>query len=1194
MQQQQQQPAQRQPTLPNVDGFLRSSSGASPGEEGSLAQRHQGHSQAATTPHAPNHPAHPRTLTRPDRFGANPNARNPFASLSLARAKKNKARSPDDAIVRTPWVYASWVLTCCVPTVFISGVLGKKTKEVQQAWREKLALNVIVFLMMAVVGFLTFGFQSVACKPANPNAIHLKYRDITPGSNQIALKGNLYTVPAGFPHASYLGANIDSVVKSAEGADVGMLFPPQKGSGACAGLDSTRYPLFPCIANMTQSGASVWPNQTMVASMNNATLAALPTLGCHIGINPSKYTYIKWQGTLVYDYADVATGVSAQGGSKKLMVYGGNVLDVSLFFLDNGSANALGPVVKNLVYKHVGKDASIAFANAGLRTEGQCLVDYLKIADVDSTTTTCFASTVVVWISLIIILLVVLAKFVIALYFNYFVGHTLGNSRAYQRAMDDLRRRKEEFAKAGGGVHNTTIARPVIVESDATIKPYTNPNLPMTSVTRRSAAHRRESKRDLTDPSRAWNTNFGFMDIDPPPLDAETTQILNDPTLMHCIAMVPCYSEGKESLKSSLDSIANSYYESTHKVLFVIADGIVQGSGNDQTTPDLLIDMIEVDERFRKDDPRLGGEPEMFSYVAIADGANRKNFAKVYAGWYKYDGEGVAGLSKKAMARGAPTPKRNGESAYAQTMALRREGRVPMILIVKCGNEEERDPAKPAAKPGNRGKRDSQVILMNFLCKVMFDDRMTELEFDIFFKLFTITGVNPEKYECVLMVDADTRIYPDSLSHMVACLLRDDRVMGLCGETKILNKWDSWVTMIQVFEYFVSHHMSKGFESVFGGVTCLPGCFSMYRIKSPKGPNGFWVPILANPDVVEEYSEHIVDTLHKKNLLLLGEDRFLSTMMLRQFPKRRMVFVPPAICKTVVPDTFKVLLSQRRRWINSTVHNLMELLCVNGLCGTFCISMQFIIFMDLVGTCVLPAAIAFTLTIIVLAIAGIGNTTLPLILLAIILGLPAVLIVMTANKPIYIFWMFVYLASLPVWNFVLPIYSFWHFDDFSWGETRKVSGEDTTHDHSAKEGEFDGKGINMKRWSEWVAVIRAEHERQIAQSSGTPASAAYGRPRAREGSISSGESSGVGSSIAGSGSGVWGVGGGVPSGMWVPPPGVGVGVPPQGYVQTYQGVGVQPSLGMYAGQGGQVHRASPSPLGYQQGGRQGEGEGRRE
>ena len=27
----------------------------------------------------------------------------------------------------------------------------------------------------------------------------------------------------------------------------------------------------------------------------------------------------------------------------------------------------------------------------------------------------------------------------------------------------------------------------------------------------------------------------------------------------------------------------------------------------------------------------------------------------------------------------------------------------------------------------------------------------------------------------------------------------------------------------------------------------------MYRVKAPKGASGYWVPILANPDIVEKY-----------------------------------------------------------------------------------------------------------------------------------------------------------------------------------------------------------------------------------------------------------------------------------------------------------------------------------------------------
>ncbi|EDN91673.1 hypothetical protein SS1G_01077 [Sclerotinia sclerotiorum 1980 UF-70] len=214
----------------------------------------------------------------------------------------------------------------------------------------------------------------------------------------------------------------------------------------------------------------------------------------------------------------------------------------------------------------------------------------------------------------------------------------------------------------------------------------------------------------------------------------------------------------------------------------------------------------------------------------------------------------------------------------------------------------------------------------------------------------------------------------------------------------------------------------------------------MYRIKAPKGSN-YWVSILANPDVVEYYFDNVVDTLHKKNLLLLGEDRYLSTLMLRTFPKRKQVFVPQAVCKTQVPNSLWVLMSQRRRWINSTVHNLMELVLVRDLCGTFCF--------------------------MVISIIRRPVQIIPLVLLGLILGLPAVLIVITAHRWVYVLWMLIYLVSLPIWNFLLPAYAFWKFDNFSWGDTRKTAGEKTKKAGIEYEGEFDSSKITMKRWKEF-------------------------------------------------------------------------------------------------------------------------------
>ncbi|KAJ3310465.1 hypothetical protein HDU76_003367, partial [Blyttiomyces sp. JEL0837] len=505
----------------------------------------------------------------------------------------------------------------------------------------------------------------------------------------------------------------------------------------------------------------------------------------------------------------------------------------------------------------------------------------------------------------------------------------------------------------------------------------------------------------------------------------------------YTILLVTCYSEGESSIRGTLDSLAATEYPDHKKLLFVVSDGLITGSGNSKSTPEIILEMVD-------EDPTLP-KPESAAYLAIADGARQHNRAFVHAGYYSFENH-----------------------------------RVPTIVVVKCGTQAEAS----TKKPGNRGKRDSQLVLMNFLSRCVFDDIMTQLDFELFYRISHVVGVAPDSFEFILMVDADTQVARSSLTHMVNAMVNDISIMGLCGETRIKNKMASWVSAIQVFEYYISHHLGKAFESAFGGVTCLPGCFCMYRVKAPKGPNGSFVPILVNPDVVEEYSENVVDTLHKKNLLLLGEDRFLTTLMLRSFPKRKMMFVPQAICHTVVPEEFRVLLSQRRRWINSTVHNLLELILVRDLCGIFCFSMQFVVLLELIGTVVLPAAILFTLYLIVKIIMTRVVETLPLVMLLAILGLPGVLIVITTKKIVYIAWMLIYLLALPIWNFLLPIYAFWHFDDFTWGETRKVEGELKGDDHGVKEGRFDASAVVLKRWEDWERERRflnamAEHARRM-------------------------------------------------------------------------------------------------------------------
>ncbi|KAG0202151.1 hypothetical protein BGX28_005258 [Mortierella sp. GBA30] len=670
---------------------------------------------------------------------------------------------------------------------------------------------------------------------------------------------------------------------------------------------------------------------------------------------------------------------------KNYMVIDGNVLNLDKYFalyktpLPNDEIDTILRYIRDMPMPQGGRDATkMFFRRDALKDSASCLVEKYGAGFIDKATPGCFASDLFMFVSLTVVLGIVMSRFAMAIIFDWFLSAKLSKPPPKSKVQ--------------------TVAS--AASSGTTIVAGGGPGKSMA-----------------------------------PSVTGAQVQEL------HCVLLVTCYSEGESSLRTTIESLAATEYPDNKKLLFIICDGIITGSGNDRSTPDICSSLMELD-------PAFDSDPTPQSYIAVAAGSKQHNRAKVYAGYFRW-----------------------------------KNKRVPTILIVKCGNEEEHE--KP--KAGNRGKRDSQLILMNFFSRVTYNDRMTPLDYELFRKIQHLMQVTPDKFEIVLMVDADTKVYPSSLRLLLNCVNNDPLIMGLCGETKIANKRQSWVTAIQVFEYYISHHLGKGFESVFGGVTCLPGCFCMYRLKARKGDD--WVPIITKPEIVQEYSQNIVETLHQKNLLLLGEDRFLTTLMLRNFPNRKMMFMPQAICKTVVPDEFNVLLSQRRRWINSTIHNLLELVLVRNLCGTFCFSMQFVILMELIGTVVLPMAMILMVVLIVNLALLPAITTLaqavPLILLVFVLTMPAILILLTTRKLIYVAWMFVYLLALPVWNFILPLYAYWHFDDFSWGETRKVAGEAKGEAHGNADGMFDSSKVPLKRWDDYEKarvrqakrIERAERQR---------------------------------------------------------------------------------------------------------------------
>jgi chitin synthase len=486
--------------------------------------------------------------------------------------------------------------------------------------------------------------------------------------------------------------------------------------------------------------------------------------------------------------------------------------------------------LKNANGTYNGKDLTMNFYRMNQRTLGYCLQDIITVGFIDTNSIGCVASQVVLYLSLVFIVGVVAIKFGMAVMFSWFFSWKLGNfpRETYEERMQrsaEIENWTNDIYKPapssyrpnvgknglrpGKGNQQAKANRKTFLPSHSRFTPSenmlkgANPRPSTTYAMSDSATHKRPPTmyaassvsggggggggggkgNKVTPPdspayrqsrstmllsssdTSSTHTRGNFVDNPCPfplhnvvPQPSADYEPFNFP-LAHTICLVTAYSESVEGLRTTLDSLATTDYPNSHKLILVIADGMVKGEGNMLTTPEICLTMM-------KEYVIPPHEVEPHSYVAIADGHKRHNMAKVYAGFYDYSDA---------------------------TTERSKQQRVPIVLVAKCGNPlESTDP-----KPGNRGKRDSQIVLMAFLQKVMFDERMTTFEYEFFNSIWRVTGVSPDRYELVLCVDADTKVFPDSLTRMASCMVHDQEIMGLCGETKIANKAETFVTMIQ-------------------------------------------------------------------------------------------------------------------------------------------------------------------------------------------------------------------------------------------------------------------------------------------------------------------------------------------------------------------------------------------------------------
>ena len=233
-------------------------------------------------------------------------------------------------------------------------------------------------------------------------------------------------------------------------------------------------------------------------------------------------------------------------------------------------------------------------------------------------------------------------------------------------------------------------------------------------------------------------------------------------------------------------------------------------------------------------------------------------------------------------------PAKNEEDNIKET--IKRFGQVnypkEKIEIIAINDGSTDNTLKEMQTAANEIRRkDIQIKIINWEINRGKRDGMAE-------------GIKRAKNDIIIFVDSDSFIERDCVKHLVK-YFSNLEVGAVSAHTDVYNRDTNLLTQMQAARYFIAFKVYKAAESIFGSVTCCPGCCSAYRTK---------------------YLRNVVDKWLSQKFLgvkcTFGDDRSLTNFIIKKY---KAVYSPEAKAHTVVPDTFRKYFKQQQRWKKSWV-----------------------------------------------------------------------------------------------------------------------------------------------------------------------------------------------------------------------------------------------------------------------------------
>lgn len=180
-------------------------------------------------------------------------------------------------------------------------------------------------------------------------------------------------------------------------------------------------------------------------------------------------------------------------------------------------------------------------------------------------------------------------------------------------------------------------------------------------------------------------------------------------------------------------------------------------------------------------------------------------------------------------------------------------------------------------------------------------------------------GLNRAKNELFLALDVDCIVEPDALLRMVRPFLDDSkseciatgsviRVANSCeienGHIREIRYPRNLWAKFQVLEYFRAFTLGRMAWKSINGLLIISGAFGMFNTRRAIAVGGYDVKTVGEDlEIVLRMRRYMHDVEKKKY--------FVS-------------FIPDPICWTEVPESFRVLSRQRRRWIRGAVETIRK------------------------------------------------------------------------------------------------------------------------------------------------------------------------------------------------------------------------------------------------------------------------------